>query len=80
MPEMPRMEKPPRHPRDYDQAQLKEIFAGLPEKTRPILEFILETGCRPSEACKLQWNDVDLDTGFVLLIDTRSSNARASPE
>ena len=67
MPEMPTLEKPPKHPRDYSQEELQEIFASLPETTRPILLFILETGCRPSEACKLRWEHVDLEAGLCVI-------------
>ena len=67
MPDMPRLEKPSRRPRDYDQAALQEIFASLPRGTKPIFRFLLETGCRPSEACKLRWEDVDLKAGLCVL-------------
>ncbi len=67
MPDVPVMEKPSRHPRDYDQSQLREIFAALPESTKQIIRFILDTGCRPSEACKLRWEDVDLNVGLCVL-------------
>jgi len=67
MPDMPRLEKPLRRPRDYGQPDLQEIFASLPEGTKPIFRFILETGCRPSEACKLCWENVDLDAGLCTI-------------
>lgn len=67
MPDVPTLEKPPRHPRDYDQTQLQEIFGSLPKSPDPILRFILETGCRPSEACRLRWEDVDLSVGLCVI-------------
>ena len=67
MPELPTLEKPPKHPRDYSHADLQKIFTSLPESARPILLFILETGCRPSEACKLRWEHVDLETRLCVI-------------
>jgi integrase len=31
----------------------------------PILRFILATGCRPSEACRLEWSDIRGDTATL---------------
>ncbi len=67
MPDMPTLEKPTKRPRDYGQVDLQEIFGHLPQSTEPILRFILETGCRPSEACRLRWEDVDLTTNLCVI-------------
>ncbi len=67
MPDIPRMEKPPKRPRDYGQQDLEQIFSQLPKGTKPIFRFILETGCRPSEACRLHWEDVELDKNLCTI-------------
>jgi len=67
MPDLPTLEKPPRHPKDYNRSQLQEIFGTLPKSPEPILRFILETGCRPSEACKMGWEEVDLNANLCVI-------------
>ena len=44
-----------------------------------IIEFAIETGMRRSEILKLRWYDVDLDTGFASLYDTKNGEDRRVP-
>jgi integrase len=44
-----------------------------------IIEFAIETGMRRSEILKLRWCDVDLDTGFASLYDTKNGEDRRVP-
>ena len=44
-----------------------------------IIEFAIETGMRRSEILKLKWCDVDLDTGFASLYDTKNGEDRRVP-
>lgn len=71
-PEMPRLAKPVEKPRDVDAKTLSKAFADLPETARPILTFILETGCRPGEACKLKWSQVDASHGVCVLAEHKT--------
>ena len=38
----------------------------------PIIEFAIETGMRRSEILNLRWVDIDLDSGFASLFDTKN--------
>lgn len=64
-PRKPKLPTVMRAPRDVTPERLRRVFAGL--RARPgtrraadLLTFIAETGCRPGEACRLTWSDVDL--------------------
>jgi len=64
IPAMPRnLPSPPIVPRDIPAPLLQAAFASLPARAGAILRFVLYTGCRPSEACRLRWVDVDLRHG-----------------
>jgi integrase len=47
--------------RDVARPRLREAFADLPKRSSPICRFIVNVGCRPGEACQLQWSQVDLE-------------------
>ncbi|MCP4248102.1 MAG: tyrosine-type recombinase/integrase [bacterium] len=59
-PKGPQLPKATRQPKDIEPAELPELFESLPDRARPLVRFILETGCRPSEAINLQWTNVRL--------------------
>ena len=44
-----------------------------------VIEFVIETGMRRSEILKLRWCDVDLETGFASLYDTKNGEDRRVP-
>ncbi|MBI4578452.1 MAG: site-specific integrase, partial [Planctomycetes bacterium] len=81
-PEPPRLPKAPRPARDIAPARLDEVLDGLPKQTKraqQILRFIAETGCRPSEACSLQWHHVHLDVGLCILSEHKTANETGQP-
>ncbi len=47
---------------------------------REIVIFLWLTGCRPSEAWKLCWQNVDLQKGIILLPDHKTSRTQAKPQ
>lgn len=47
----------------YDEYQI--ILAKVPERLRPMVRLLAETGCRWGEAANLRWEDVDLERGEV---------------
>jgi integrase len=49
------------------QDQQEKIMAYLDEEDRPIFRFLQLTGCRSSEACALQRNDVDWEQGIIVI-------------
>jgi integrase len=44
-----------------------------------VIEFAIETGMRRSEMLKLKWQDINLETGFALLYDTKNGEDRKVP-
>ena len=49
--------KPPKH---LSAEQQVEILGHIPEADQPIFLFLAQYGCRPSEACGLCWDKIDL--------------------
>lgn len=47
--------------------QQENIMEYLDEKDKPIFRFLQLTGCRPSEACALQRDDVDWEQGIIIV-------------
>lgn len=72
-PRLPRMPRSVRQPRDVPIETVQNVLAKLKPKARRIIEWIAETGCRPSEACRLRWEHVDLDRGVAVLHVHKSS-------
>ena len=64
LPDLPVMPKIVNQPKDVPLDELVSIFEKLKDSRRKraslIFHFILATGCRPGEACQLDWDDVDL--------------------
>lgn len=54
-------------PRDVAPDRVAEIIATLQPQTARIVRFIVAVGCRPSEACRLMWEDIDLRTATASL-------------
>jgi integrase len=57
-----------RLPTDDEEARLLMHCKGRREHIRGILIGLSDTGMRPSELFRLQWKDVDLDAGVLLLL------------
>lgn len=79
VPDMPKLEKPIRRPRHYEPDELAKGFETLPKHARRVLLFILATGCRPSEAIRLRWEQVDRKRGLVEIADHKTANSRGEP-
>ena len=74
MPRVPRLSKGMRFPRDIEQVDIDRVWKSLPRFAKPILTFILETGCRPSEACRLHWDHVDLEKGLCTMTEHKTAH------
>ncbi len=61
--QMPRLPSVQRAPRDLNASQLKWIFDHVTPRQRLVLEFIVVTGCRPIEACRMTWDMIDMAAG-----------------
>jgi integrase len=55
-----------RSPRDIDPTVLRAALETL-GRAKPIVQFIAATGCRPSEACNLEWSAVSMRTGTAMV-------------
>ncbi len=51
----------------------KAVFSYVPDQDKPIIAFLMLSGCRPSEARALKCGDVDLDNGMVTISATFSN-------
>lgn len=72
--------RPTRNPRGLTTEQLAAVFAALRRApklrfARRVLEFLVSTGARPSEALRLRWSDVDLEAGTVTLAAHKTAHA-----
>jgi len=74
-PQVGKLTRAVNNPRHATTRQLTVAFATLPKTAKPILHFILATGCRPGEACQLEWHQVDLDAGVCILADHKTAAA-----
>jgi integrase len=68
-----------RKTRDVELAQLREALDKLPERAGRVLRFIAYTGCRPSEACRLEWRHVHLDAGLCILDEHKTADSTGEP-
>jgi integrase len=59
MPEESALPKEVNSPRDIPAEDLAYLFDHIKERGRRILEFLLETGARPSEGRLLKWDQID---------------------
>jgi integrase len=78
-PEVPKLPKPVRKTRDIDPDRLCEILDDLPKRAARILKFIAYTGCRPSEACSLEWRHVHVDAGLCILEEHKTADDVGEP-
>ena len=60
-PVAPKVPKGVRKARDVEPGKLADALDDLPDRAGHILRFIAATGCRPSEACRLEWRHVNID-------------------
>lgn len=81
-PDLKMPEKLPRpvvNPKDIPDVLLADAFSKLPDRARPVLEFMLFTGCRPSEATNLQWTQIDFRRCVCKLLHSKTSGATGKP-
>lgn len=56
-----------RYTKEKEFKQLLEVIPAADEGFRNLLVFIWETGCRPFEACRLRFTDIDFADGKVVV-------------
>lgn len=67
LPDKPRLPVPQRKARDIPIDILPDVLDGLPDRVKPLVLFLLSTGCRPGEARLLRWAQVRADVGVCEL-------------
>ncbi len=74
LPVFPELDPNDSVPRDAPAyADQQEALLNLPEAHRDIVEFLMETGVRPGEACALKVMDIDFRQGKMLVRRTLSA-------
>ncbi|MEE9294579.1 MAG: site-specific integrase [Phycisphaerae bacterium] len=63
VPKKPRMPVPQRVAKDIPTERLADVLDGLPAQVKPLVLFILASGCRPGEGRLLRWEQLRLDAG-----------------
>lgn len=61
----------------YDEAE--RLIGSAAKHMRPLVTFLLCTGCRLSEALYLDWSQVDLTRAHVSFLKTKNGEARGVP-
>ncbi len=51
----------------FEEAQVEQVIARLPEDLKPLIRFLALTGWRVGEARSLRWSQVDFESGTVRL-------------
>lgn len=52
----------------------RRVFESIPENDKPIIAFLMLSGCRPGEARALKCKDVNLELGMITISATFSNN------
>lgn len=79
VPRKPKTKAPIQRPKDYDLKDLQEKVALLPDRARRIARFMIETGCRPSEARLLKWEEVRLDDRICEITHHKTGHSTGHP-
>lgn len=56
--------------------QAERLIDACSDWYRPIVIFMLYTGCRPGEAAALEWREIDLQLRRVIFLDTKNGEDR----
>jgi integrase len=79
IPKRPKLAKPLEYPRDVDPRILQAAFDDLPTGAWRILSFMIATGCRPSEACRIRWDQINLQRAVCILPAHKTGSATGKP-
>jgi site-specific recombinase XerD len=58
--------------------QLQEVLKACSVRDKALLMFMADSGVRREEAIKLNWEDVDMQTGYVLIKEGKGGKARVT--
>ncbi len=60
-----RVPVPPKRHDVLTEEEYRRVMVALPERLRPLIRFLAETGCRWGEAAQMLWLNIDLDAGWA---------------
>lgn len=66
-------------PRVLKEWEFQRLYSSASTHFKPILLCAYMTGMRRSEIAKLKWKDVDLETGYIHVIETKNGESRTIP-
>ena len=75
----PKYTRIPKIPWVPQEKQVNQLIAAVPNKYKPYLQILKETGMRPGEAWQLRWKDIDYNTRQVRITPEKGSNPRILP-
>lgn len=76
VPAFPRLKEPKARQGFLEPEDFPRLRQSLPEHLRAILTLAYHTGMRKEEVLSLQWKNVDLLGGTLLLVETKNGHAR----
>jgi len=59
--------------------EYQKIYSESTESLKLILDIAINTGMRKSEILNLKWENVDLDNGYILVVETKNDENRTIP-
>ncbi|GAI42281.1 unnamed protein product, partial [marine sediment metagenome] len=59
--------------------EIERLIANCPDYLRPIVVIALNTGMRKGEILNLKWEDVDLGTRIIYVVNTKTNEKREIP-
>lgn len=71
---LPRLKVPEAAPRMFTDSELAAVLEAADETMRPLLTLFLHTGLRLSEARRMEWSWIDLDTRTLTVYGTGSKS------
>lgn len=71
---LPRLKVPEAHPRMFTDSELAAVLEAADETMRPLLTLFLYTGLRLSEARRMEWSWIDLETRTLTVYGTGSKS------
>lgn len=66
-------------PRVLREWEFQKLYHAASPHFKPILLCAYTTGMRRREICRLKWEDVDLEKGYIFVKETKNNESRALP-
>jgi len=60
-------------------SEFRKLYEACTERLKPIVLCAFTTGMRRSEIAGLQWKNIDFDTGYIHLEETKTNEPRSIP-